>query len=63
MSEFILITPKFIVTKDGCWGRDLLNSLTEFCEDHDKQFGCYPMEYEYEGVVYHYDDFKDLIGR
>ena len=35
--------------------------LNEYCSDHRKHFGCYPLEFEYDGKVYAWNDFICFI--
>jgi hypothetical protein len=41
--------------------QDFTDELNIFCSDHFEHFGCYPIEFEYKGVVYDWNDFVDLI--
>lgn len=41
--------------------KHFVKALNEYCKDHYKHFQCYPIEFEYNNVVYQWDDYQHLI--
>tara|TARA_R100000315_G_scaffold54629_2_gene28536 strand:- start:867 stop:1025 length:159 start_codon:yes stop_codon:yes gene_type:complete len=41
---------------------NFIKELNLWCEDHFNHFGFYPVEFEYEGVVYNDEVFWPLIN-
>ena len=37
------------------------DALNDYCRDHKKHFGCYPMDFTYEGKVYYFNEFEEFI--
>jgi hypothetical protein len=40
---------------------NFIKELNNYCDDHFKNFGCYPLEFEYENKIYKWEEFNKYI--
>jgi hypothetical protein len=38
-----------------------IEELNNWCDDHYKHFGCYPLEFEFEDKVYKFEQFEKYL--
>tara|TARA_B100000700_G_scaffold131064_1_gene146627 strand:+ start:9921 stop:10208 length:288 start_codon:yes stop_codon:yes gene_type:complete len=53
--------PELFPTFPFTVNEDFLESLNDFCKDHKQNFDCLPTEFAYEGMVFDFDDFINLV--